>query len=58
MNEQRVREIVKEELEKREATAVTIAPTINISSSATIDQIAKAIAQEIEKAIPQTPRHV
>ncbi|MGC6586579.1 hypothetical protein ACPV3A_16625 [Paenibacillus sp. Dod16] len=57
MNEQPVREIVKEELEKREATAVTIAPTINVSQNAPIEKIAEKVVQEIGKSISQTPRH-
>lgn len=50
MNEQRVREIVREEMEKKEATAVTIASTIDISSNADVEQIVKKITQGIEKA--------
>lgn len=57
MNEQRVREIVREELGKKEATAVTIAPTINLSQNAPIDKIAEKVVQEIGKSISQTPRH-
>lgn len=57
MNEQRVREIVREEMQKKEATDVTIAPTTNVSSGSSIDQIVKTITQEIEKTISQTPRH-
>lgn len=58
MNEQRVREIVREEMEKKEATAVTIAPTINVIHDVSIEKIADKIAREIENVISQTPRHV
>jgi len=53
ITEERVREIVQEELKKNEATAVTIAPTITLSPDSSIETMVKSIVSEIDKAIAQ-----
>ncbi|AQZ45597.1 hypothetical protein [Paenibacillus larvae] len=56
LQEQRVREIVQEELKKREATAITIAPNITLSSDVSVEKIAEKINSELEKATEELER--
>ncbi|MGM1048356.1 MAG: hypothetical protein ACQEXX_19765 [Bacillota bacterium] len=48
-----IHEIVREEMQKKEATAVTIAPVINLSSDRLIDNFVKKILAQLDKAISE-----
>lgn len=55
VTEERVREIMREELGRR---AITIAPTITISSSADVDTIAKRISDSLDNEFSSHARNV
>ncbi|ARF67067.1 hypothetical protein B7C51_03435 [Paenibacillus larvae subsp. pulvifaciens] len=57
LQEQRIREIVQEELGKREATSVTLTPKITISLDASIEKIIEKILAEFEEAKEEAERN-
>lgn len=54
MNEQRVREIVREEIDKRGATALTIAPKIEVTTDVDVEKVIKEITEKLEEATRQS----
>lgn len=50
MNEQRIREIVREEMKKKEATAVTVTSRIDITGYVETSELAQKLLQLLDQS--------